>query len=207
MMKRLAIMAVLVGVAVGLVSCTGPQQNLATGPYADLIAQARDQATSQFERDVLADGEITRAEYEEAIQRFVTCVADEGATVKPQDQAGYYVYAIEGDVALYDKAADKCAPGTKALIEGLYVDMLTNPNNRDYDELIAECFVKAGLVAAPFTKSDLQELLTRAGAINAGQTADSDQVIDKAAEDLLATKEADQCMANPSIDGDLEGSR
>ncbi|RXR25722.1 hypothetical protein EQW78_11935 [Oerskovia turbata] len=51
------------------------------GPFAAEFAQARDQATTDFERDVLEDDEIAVAELDEARQRFARCVEDLGYTV------------------------------------------------------------------------------------------------------------------------------
>lgn len=185
----------LVGVLAG---CSTGDAGSVDSPYAEMFAQARELATSQFERDVLADDQITRAEYEEALQRYVSCIEDQGARVTLQDQAGYYVYAIGGDVAAYDEAAAECALGTNALIEGLYVDILSNPENKNMDEVIAQCFVDAGLVEAPFTSDDFTRLLQGAGAVFTGEDEDSGRAIDPAAEAIMAREEAGLCMANPS---------
>lgn len=190
-----------------LAGCGVAKSESAAGPYAALFVQAREAATSQFERDVLADDKVTRAEYEEAVQRFVSCVEDLGAQVTLQDQDGYYIYAIGANTAAYDEAAVVCAPGTKALIEGLYVDTLTNPDNVDFDELIAQCFVEVGLVEAPFTGRDFLDLVEASGAVNLGDGANPNRAIDPSAEAIMASEEAGTCMANPSHYRTLDGGR
>ena len=55
--------------AIAGAGCSGPAT--ATNPYSEDFRQAKEFATSDFERAVLEDGEITRAEYEEAMQRYV----------------------------------------------------------------------------------------------------------------------------------------
>lgn len=58
------------------------------GPYSAEIKAAAKQATSDFERGVLSDGVITRAEYQEAIQRYVDCGKQHGLDIGLIDQGG-----------------------------------------------------------------------------------------------------------------------
>lgn len=141
-----------------LAACSSPEP--ARGPYAADIELARAQASSDFEKDVLADAKISRAEYEEAVQRFVTCVNTSGAKVATEDQSGYYIYRVDGDVEAYDGVRDKCQKGTNGLIEALYVDQLTNPDKRPLADLMAACFRKYGVAPPNFTTEDMKPLLS-----------------------------------------------
>ena len=196
--RILGLASTVVALSFIAVGCSGTVATVPEGPYAEQIANAQAAVTSQFERDVLADAQVTREEYEEATQRFLACLEDQGVSIDIQDQAGYYIYAVPAsDNERYEQLAHGCATGTNALIEPLYTDMLRNPNNVDYDTLIAQCFVDAGLVDPPFTRDDFQDLLERAGATSTQDMGDPPP-LDPEAQRIMTTDEAGLCMANPS---------
>lgn len=180
------------GVVVG---CSAPAS--ADGPYAEDFRQARELATSDFERAALEDGKVTREEYEEAMQRYVSCIRDSGGSVELTDQSGYYVYEISGNIEHYDRVSGECSMGTTVLIEPLYVDILMNPEKLDPDEALARCYVEAGLMEAPFSAQDLRDLMTAAGA--SGNS--SGTPIDPAAQELVNSEKSMKCMENPSSGG------
>lgn len=135
----------------------------AGGAYAAQFEQARQAATSDFERDVLADDEITRAEYEEAFQRYVDCMAGKGIAVGLYDQGGQYFVSVaaEDDEAFQREESEEgggCVEGTTALISPLYVQILTNPNQEDHTELIVACLIDLGLADPSFTAEQWEEL-------------------------------------------------
>lgn len=165
---------------VALVSCAtaAPDED----PYRLRYEEALRAATSDFERAVLGDGEITRAEYEEAVERYVSCMADAGIEVGLHEQGGYYTYSSAAAPG-FDATHDRCAEGTTLLIAGLYVARLTNPGAEDYDELIVACLIRAGLVEADYTAE-------RFTADATDQTLPFDD----------ASAGFDGCMANPTLD-------
>ena len=183
---------VIAGVGVG---CSGPPPT--SDPYAEDLRQAKELATSDFERAALEDGKVMREEYEEAVQRYVACIRDGGGSVEPVDQSGYYVYENSGDIDHYDAISDGCSMGTNNLIEPLYVDILKNPEKLDSDEALARCYIAAGLVKAPFNAQDLRDLMTAAGA-NANS---SGTPIDPVAQELVNSEKSVKCMENPSSGG------
>ncbi len=129
------------------------------GSYASLFEQARQQATSDFEREVLADDQITRAEYEEATQLWVECLAGKGVEVKLQDQGGYYTAGVPAENSEgFEENSDLCAEGTTAVIEPLYIQILQNPGNEDPTELIVACLIETGLADSSFTVEQWNEL-------------------------------------------------
>lgn len=177
-----------------VVGCSGTDP--AADPYAEEFRQAKELATSDFERAVVEDGKVSRAEYEEAMQRHVACIRDAGGSVELRDQSGYYVYEVS-DAAAYDRISPGCSRGTTDLIEPLFVDILTNPDKLDPDEMVARCFVAAGLVKAPFGAQDLRDLMTAAGA-----DADSSSApINPAAQELVNSEKSMRCLENPSSMG------
>lgn len=185
-----AFAAVLVSAAVA--GCSGSEPG--AGAWEAEYAWALEMATSDFERSVLADGEITRAEYEEATQRFLDCVNDQGASVATLDQGGYFIYEISGDLDLYDEISDECRIGTNDLIETLYVDQITNPDNVDFEELTVDCLVRAGLVEEGFTVAEFHEGLGGVIADSSGQQSSSPWQLPFEPEDPLF----DFCMVNPA---------
>lgn len=85
--------------------------------------QAREEATSAFESDALADDRITREEYEQAVALYMECLTDAGLDATAEQQAtGLYQYAIryEEGTTQADPAEYSCALGTTYLVEPLY---------------------------------------------------------------------------------------
>lgn len=198
----------LAALVVATSACTADVE--VASPYAVQFEDARRDATTQFEIDALADDKISRAEYVEAEQRFVDCIASHGGKVELEDQTGYFVYAITGDNELYDSVDNQCRQGTNALISPLYVDILMNPNRTDYDELTANCLIDVGLVDRTFTKEDLADLVVRAyGGNTSTHVADDGTIsmethtvaIDPAAQAIMDHPDAQNCMANPNFRG------
>ena len=198
----------LAALVVATSACT-PDVEVAS-PYAVQFEDARRGATTQFEADALADDKISRAEYVEAEQRFVDCIASHGGKVELEDQTGYFTYAITGDSELYDTVDIQCAQGTHAVISPLYVDILRNPNRTDFDELTANCLIDVGLVDRTFTKDYLEDLVARAvGGSNSMHLEDDGTIrsetetvaIDPAAQAIMDHPDAQNCMANPNFRG------
>lgn len=146
-----------------LAGCADEGSTPADHPWATEIEAAQKRATSQFEKDVLSDGMVTASEKDEAHQRWVTCMVDRGNKAAIElDDAGNEVYVTEASVEDSDQTNTDnvlCADGTVKIIPRLYKAMQKNPNNRDVNELYAECLVRHGLVQPPFTGSDFSEAM------------------------------------------------
>lgn len=134
----------------------GTERQTANGAWERDFELAMREATSDFERGALADGEISRAEYEEAVSRYVECANGAGLVVTPIPIGGYYNYEVTGPTN--DDVMSSCGKGTTRLIESLYVGMLTNPNQVDYHELMVQCFRDAGLVGPEYSADDYRNL-------------------------------------------------
>ncbi len=155
------VVALLGGLALlpSLSGCSANQQptGVFTGPWGPELKSAYESATDPAVKAALADGKITRAEYDAAVQRYVACVADKGVTITPQNQNGLYQYeAVAG--AATDAAVKACTPVIQT-IESLYSDILRNPEHRNYNDVMVECLQRAGLVGRDYTgeqyKSDM----------------------------------------------------
>jgi hypothetical protein len=122
------------------------------GPYAAEILAASKVATSDFERSVLSDGMITRAEYEESVQRLVSCGKDRGITISPIAQGEVYNYSFPlTDTS--DAVMTECSAGTTMVIETIYSNMVRNPAKGDYEALVASCLARSGLAPSGYDKS------------------------------------------------------
>lgn len=152
-LPRLALPVVLTA-AFLLQGCDHDSQKSAASPYHDIILQERSNATSDFERSVLEDGEITRAEYTEATQRYVDCMTDQGLSASREDHYGVFTYRIDNLTPAQDKIATDCSLGTTFIIEGLYTGILQNPQQGDPREPFVRCFIASGLVDEDYTAED-----------------------------------------------------
>lgn len=132
-----------------------PRPTEAANPlYRSDFEAARERATSEFERRVLADDVITSDEYDEAVGLYVQCVREAGLTIRTRDAGGgLRGYEIGGswDDELADRVAGDCSVGTIGVVEGLYGQIVQNPQKADWDDLVAACLVAAGFVDAPYT--------------------------------------------------------
>lgn len=142
-----------------------------SGPYADEFTQALDAASSDFERAVLADNEISHEEYVEAHQRWLECMEDSfGGSSAVQvrllvNKDGLYEYslyspsgAISDDAqSQFDLFYDACSEGTIENIAGLYNSVATNPRRLPLETLVYECLQRAGLVPTGYSEADFKD--------------------------------------------------
>lgn len=126
-----------------------------SGPHAESFARAYENAQTDFQREVIAKGEITRADYEEAWSRLRECAQDAGLQAGVVDEGGLYTLTTSGQA---DQAAlDECTERTTFGIDALYLATHRNPENRDELELLVECLQRAGLVGPEYTVQRLRE--------------------------------------------------
>lgn len=129
--------------------------------YPTEIESAQIRATSDFEKRVLADGDIDAGEYKEAMDLFYECLRSRDLQVETQvSPAGLQTFSLTG--ADVDASVADCSEGTTRIIEPLYTMLVSNPQNRDVYALMAECLVAVGFVDAPFSRDDfIREFDTR----------------------------------------------
>lgn len=142
-----------------LAGCAGKSTVDPDHPYAAELEHAQKNAESDFEKAVFSDGEVTRDEYLEALERYVQCIKEKGSHVELEDRGGVFIYVVSGDTTYFDSVSNECSAGTTDLIEPIYVTELGDPHKKGNDTVTAECFVRADLVDAPFTGDDLNALL------------------------------------------------
>lgn len=154
-LKALAWLAA-VALAVAPSGCTASPEF--EGPWAAEFESAYADATTDFQREVLADGQITRDEYAEATDRYVQCMDDRGFDVEISDNDGLNGYAFREEPGI-EAASDECFVELIP-IEALYGSTFGNPDNRPPSELYAECFVRHGFAEPGFTGADWDRWLS-----------------------------------------------
>lgn len=133
--------------------------------FAQDIKVAGEQATSDFEKDVLADGKIEQAEYAEAWQRYISCMQENGfpnTTLVGPDADGLYSEqttstgsANGDDVDANMSASYDCATGTTLLIAEIYKQQSVNPQHLTFEDAVVDCLIAEGLVDSDYTAEDL----------------------------------------------------
>lgn len=187
--------SVLAVVASMLTGCAVSSSTDNHGTQDDRIEEARLNASTDFEREILTDGVITRAEYDEINQGLVTCMSDAGHILTLVEQGDYHIYSIqysdESEAALM-----RCQDAGGAVLAGLYVDMVTNPNNIDPDDLMLQCLKREGLLPEAFTVEEYRTGISRF-------STDSDGNVSRVSEWTLPFSDdepgLDACHINPSL--------
>lgn len=177
------------------IGCTSIGDEPVSGPWAADWEEARENASSEFEKAVLADGEITQDEYVEALDLYVDCIHEKGAEVALEEVAGVFQYHIGKNVSLYDSVADECSKGTTWFIEPLHLHMQSNPDKLPWNTVIANCLVERGVADEGFTGNDFEELWKNSVANDDGSYSDP------IANQILGSTEYEECMVNPSYRG------
>jgi hypothetical protein len=133
-----------------------------SGPYADRIRELEDEIVSDFERQVLADGLVTRDEYEEAHALLRRCVEDGGGSLQLHpDEHGFHTYEVD---ARSEQLFLSCEPGTTGVVAGLYRDMTVNPEDADFLDLVRDCMAAAGTVDRATTVEEFRSAFFGEGA-------------------------------------------
>jgi hypothetical protein len=150
-MRRSAVVAVLTGVVV-LTSCAGgppPDSGVPSATIAPAYRTAIDQVlakpdTTDFERQILSDYQITDAEYQEARERYKQCLTDLGWVVEDSPDGGYQYSGAPGTPdegqAVPHTVTESCSAHTIQNIEGLYRGMRQNPEGLSKAQQVRACF-------------------------------------------------------------------
>jgi hypothetical protein len=151
---------------VSLAGCSsGPpagDQPTAAGPddpYGDIFEREIGLTTSDFQKRILEDHEVTEAEYNEAEAAFVDCLSDIGVEVVivKNDNGSSQLSYTGGDSQ--NPGVQECSDKWYGAVDSLYQSVLTNPNNVQWMDAMAACFVRLGLVPEGFSASDLKPLM------------------------------------------------
>lgn len=169
MRSQLAGLAVVL-LAASACSAADKGEQRATGPYVAEIKQAAKEARSDYERRVMADGVITRREYDETVQRAIACTRERGVDVTVTSNYGLNSYALPHDGS---DVWDQCSETYLGVIESLYSSTVLNPRKADIYDLTAECYRKSGLADSTFTGEKLKSIITGGGKSGSGDVTHS----------------------------------
>ncbi|XBH20715.1 hypothetical protein V5R04_10805 [Jonesiaceae bacterium BS-20] len=187
-----------------LASCSVDQ--LEEAPYAAEYAAALAGTNSDYVKAMLEDGEVTVAEIKDAQGQFISCLADAGIEGFFADTGfGYDNLTIAGELTIEQEDSEtECYIQWLGDAEGLFHSQVINPNNEDFDSLVAQCLVRKNLVPVGFTGKDFKELLeasTTAEILGAGEKV----VFSETSEIILPggisleDPDASLCTMNPTM--------
>lgn len=145
---------------IGLTACAGadPSSKLSGPGYADVFAKLREESSSEFVRQVLADDVITQAERDEARALFVSCVNASG-TLTATDLGADWEFSGPGASSseAVHSVIDPCELTTGASVISMYFRVTQgNPQNIDPYELMALCLKKKGVVEPSYSAQDYE---------------------------------------------------
>ncbi|MDR2619605.1 MAG: hypothetical protein LBC29_00500, partial [Propionibacteriaceae bacterium] len=132
------------------------------------FAQAYEYAPTEFVRDVVRDGVVSAAEMAESQSRVLECIAQSGLGI-----TAYYLdngfglaeltfAAAENRIDAIDKQQEivaDCEFKWMTYIGIIYYGMMTNPNHENWDDLVAACLVRKGLVPEGFNGRDYVDMV------------------------------------------------
>lgn len=156
--------AALIVAAVCLVGCSASDSNESkasqlsvTGPWASDFQVAHANAKSDYERSVLADGEISAAEYEQSKNHLRSCLGDAGLTITWDTRGGFELGSQSGSYPddffeRSDPVLQQCESQWAGSILYLYEQIRRNPEKRDEDAMQVACLRSSGLIDETYTK-------------------------------------------------------
>ncbi len=170
--------------------------------YIDMYEAANQSPLSEFQKAVLGDNEISKTEYDEAHQRFLSCVEEKGGSVELEEVYGRYTYTIHSDIDDYDQRIfPECEPGTVAHIAGIYNAQLSNPERKPIEEVIIECLLENNVVSDPFTINDFEYVQNSSSSVSKNNdiAVSEDGSIDPMIEEITENPDYISCLSNPSF--------
>jgi len=147
--QRLALMAA--SIALLLAGCVAPQDEplAISEAWKPQLRELQRTITAEFPTQVLEDLVITPAEYEEATNRYVSCMQDQGIDAAKVPEGSFYGFSMPTSSTAEAIEAD-CYQEFMDGIAVMYVSITTNPANEDFFALMAECLVRSGVVGQEF---------------------------------------------------------
>lgn len=166
MTRFISRIGILIASALVLAGCSGPGETAGERPdrpvsggagWESEIADAVRHATTDFERNALADGRISDAEFAEMENGFVACLRDRNVTFSGFGPAGGYGFTPGPGTTTAEAngIADECSASSGLdTVGSLYFAMQRNPENLDEASITAACLVKKKVVPQTYSASD-----------------------------------------------------
>ncbi len=173
-----------------LLGACGGKGGVAQGPLPTQLPldQRMGFAPSEFQREILADGVVTFAEYEGAVLAGARCVADRGVSVEPPfwDENAYrFVY--------YTKV--ELPPEATPAEEQAAVDLMNSVSDdcwREYQAFVEQAWDNQSIPEADERARLVDQLVSciRSAGVEVGMSPSYEDLSDLMAEELAAAEEA-----------------
>lgn len=136
------------------------------GPWAEDFAAAHGSATTEEQRQMLADGVVSDTEYAQVREAFARCLAEAGYAVTWAANGGFTLDAGSPDVPedLVQDQVESCDVEHRGSVDYLYEQVARNPENLDEAEIMAACLVRRDVVAPSFSAADYRRWYETHGA-------------------------------------------
>jgi hypothetical protein len=124
------------------------------GPWSDLFANVYSSNTAtEVQREILADGVITDAEYTQLRGDFKQCLEDLGLTVEIYPSGGFAVdeNGNVNETQISEDAVPRCEQRTVGSVALLYEQIRRNPDQKDEATIVVECLKRNDVVGASYT--------------------------------------------------------
>lgn len=126
-----------------------------TGPWAAEFADAWTDATTEFEREAIADGVVSEQEHAETVDRMTQCMADAGIEYIDKSSGSEYTFPPSMTSAEANEVTTECEKTSGDwTVNSLYSMVSHNPENIDDSILMAECLIRVGVVPPGYTAAD-----------------------------------------------------
>lgn len=131
------------------------------GPWAAEFEEAAASGVGDAEAAILADGEVTPVELEQAHDGMRRCLADSGLTIDYAADGGFELGSRDGrptsdSFARSDAALRACESEHDQYVTFLFEQTRRNPEKRDEATLVAACLVDAGVVGEGYGREDYE---------------------------------------------------
>lgn len=167
MSRSLLRVPTLVAVLLSLSACgiafldeVPPENPGFSGPWAHELQKAYEESSSDVFRKIVADGKITEAEYSEAHQHSIQCMADggfPGVTHHPEEGVTQMPeIPIEKEALARELMTDCDEKFGIVDIDIWYNNLHLNPDNLNWDEGELQCLIKHKYLPLGSTVADLK---------------------------------------------------
>ncbi len=127
-----------------------------SGPWAEMFADTYRRATTDQQRAVLRDGEVTEAEHLELSQAFAECLSGFGYIIT-FGEGGRFALDVQSQTVPDERVQSvvhECTSSTVGDVDALYEEVRRNPGNLDERDIMAACLVREGVVDSRFTADE-----------------------------------------------------
>jgi len=167
-----AVVAGAVVVSLLLAGCSADRTTTATertndaslelaGPWADDFRDALAHGVSDYEAGILADGQVTTAEVEDAHDRIRRCLADSGYTINYSADGGFEIGSLRGgapsnDMTRTNAVLEACEKRYDESVTMLFQETRRNPDKLDEAKIAVACLRRVGIVGKGYTERKWQ---------------------------------------------------